>query len=179
MARGGVNKVILIGNIGADPELRYTPNGSAVSNFNIATNESWTDSSGERQERTEWHRIRGMGQACGNLQSIPAEGQQGVYRGASADPQLGRTGRAEALYHRGGCQRHAYVEWTRRSRCRWRFFPRDSVPRRREPPAIGRVPPKRAAARTRDRAGRARRPTAAPTTISRSERGGLRHRESV
>lgn len=56
MARG-VNKVILIGNSGADPELRYTPGGTAVSNFSIATNESWTDSGGERQERTEWHRI--------------------------------------------------------------------------------------------------------------------------
>ena len=56
MARG-VNKVILIGNAGADPELRYTPGGTAVSNFSIATNESWIDSSGEKQERTEWHRI--------------------------------------------------------------------------------------------------------------------------
>ena len=56
MARG-VNKVILIGNAGGDPELRYTPSGAAVTNFNIATNESWTDKSGERQERTEWHRI--------------------------------------------------------------------------------------------------------------------------
>lgn len=57
MARRGVNKVILIGNVGADPELRYTPSGTGVTNFNIATNESWTDSSGERQEKTEWHRI--------------------------------------------------------------------------------------------------------------------------
>jgi len=57
MARRGVNKVILIGNVGADPELRYTPGGTAVSNFNMATNENWTDSGGEKQERTEWHRI--------------------------------------------------------------------------------------------------------------------------
>jgi single-strand DNA-binding protein len=54
----GVNKVILIGNLGRDPELRYTQNGQAVVNFNIATSENWIDkSSGERQERTEWHRI--------------------------------------------------------------------------------------------------------------------------
>lgn len=54
----GVNKVILIGNLGRDPELRYTQSGSAVVNFNIATSENWTDkNSGERQERTEWHRI--------------------------------------------------------------------------------------------------------------------------
>lgn len=56
MARG-INKVILIGNLGADPEVRYTPSGAAVANVNLATNESWTDRSGERQERTEWHRL--------------------------------------------------------------------------------------------------------------------------
>jgi single-strand DNA-binding protein len=54
---GSVNKVILIGNLGKDPEVRFTPSGAAVSNFNIATNESWTDKSGQKQERTEWHRI--------------------------------------------------------------------------------------------------------------------------
>ena len=57
MSRGGVNKVILIGNLGADPELKYTPSGVPVVNFSLATSESWTDKSGERQERTEWHRI--------------------------------------------------------------------------------------------------------------------------
>ena len=53
----GVNKAILVGNLGRDPELRHTPNGQAVVNFTLATSESWTDKSGERQERTEWHRI--------------------------------------------------------------------------------------------------------------------------
>lgn len=57
MSRGGVNKVILIGNLGGDPEVRYTPNGAAVANVSLATNESWTDRNGERQERTEWHRL--------------------------------------------------------------------------------------------------------------------------
>ena len=57
MARG-VNKVILIGNCGADPETRYMPNGGVVSNVNLATTQSWRDrESGEQQERTEWHRI--------------------------------------------------------------------------------------------------------------------------
>lgn len=57
MARG-VNKVILIGNMGKDPEVRYTPNGVAVANVTIATSESWKDKqSGEMQERTEWHRV--------------------------------------------------------------------------------------------------------------------------
>jgi single-strand DNA-binding protein len=52
-----VNKVILIGNLGADPDLRYTPSGAAVANFNIATTEKWRDKDGNMQERTEWHRI--------------------------------------------------------------------------------------------------------------------------
>jgi single-strand DNA-binding protein len=57
MARG-VNKVILVGNLGADPETRYTASGSAITNVNIATSESWKDrQTGENQERTEWHRI--------------------------------------------------------------------------------------------------------------------------
>jgi single-strand DNA-binding protein len=66
---GGINKVILIGNLGADPEVRFTPSGQAVANFRIATSESWTDkSSGQKQERTEWHRIvvwGKLGELCG------------------------------------------------------------------------------------------------------------------
>lgn len=57
MARG-INKVILVGNLGADPEVRYMPNGGAVASLSLATSESWTDkNSGQRQERTEWHRV--------------------------------------------------------------------------------------------------------------------------
>jgi len=57
MARG-INKVILIGNLGADPETRYSAGGSAVTNVRLATNETWKDrQSGEQQERTEWHRV--------------------------------------------------------------------------------------------------------------------------
>lgn len=57
MARG-VNKVILVGNLGRDPEIRYTPNGVAVANITIATSEAWKDkATGENQERTEWHRV--------------------------------------------------------------------------------------------------------------------------
>jgi single-strand DNA-binding protein len=58
MASRGVNKVILIGNLGSDPEVRYTPSGSAVANISLATSESWREKqSGELQERTEWHRV--------------------------------------------------------------------------------------------------------------------------
>jgi single-strand DNA-binding protein len=52
-----VNKVILVGRLGSDPEVRYTPGGAAVANFSLATNESWKDKNGQKQERTEWHRI--------------------------------------------------------------------------------------------------------------------------
>lgn len=61
MARG-INKVILVGNLGADPETRYTANGSAITSIRIATSESWKDkSTGEQQERTEWHRVKFFG----------------------------------------------------------------------------------------------------------------------
>jgi single-strand DNA-binding protein len=52
-----VNKVILLGNLGRDPETRYTTGGDAVTNLNIATSETWKDKSGEKQERTDWHRV--------------------------------------------------------------------------------------------------------------------------
>lgn len=56
-----VNKAIIIGNLGADPELRETGGGAPVCNFRVATNETWTDKSGERQERTEWHPVVAWG----------------------------------------------------------------------------------------------------------------------
>jgi single-strand DNA-binding protein len=61
MARG-INKVILVGNLGADPETRYTPSGTAITSIRIATSESWKDKqTGEQQERTEWHRVKFFG----------------------------------------------------------------------------------------------------------------------
>jgi len=53
----GINKVILVGNLGNDPEVRYMPNGNAVANLSLATSESWKDQQGQVQERTEWHRL--------------------------------------------------------------------------------------------------------------------------
>ncbi|HBA4254193.1 TPA: single-stranded DNA-binding protein [Escherichia coli] len=58
MAARGVNKVILVGHLGQDPEVRYLPSGGAVANMNLATSETWTDkSTGEQKENTEWHRV--------------------------------------------------------------------------------------------------------------------------
>jgi single-strand DNA-binding protein len=56
-----VNKVILVGNLGRDPEVRYTPDNSAITNVSIATTDVWRDKSGEKQERTEWHRVAFFG----------------------------------------------------------------------------------------------------------------------
>ena len=61
MARG-INKVIIVGNLGADPETRYTPSGTAITTIRVATSESWKDKqTGEQQERTEWHRVKFFG----------------------------------------------------------------------------------------------------------------------
>ena len=53
----GVNKAILVGRLGGDPEIRYTPSGAAVANFTVATSENWKDKDGQKQEKTEWHKI--------------------------------------------------------------------------------------------------------------------------
>ena len=59
-----VNRVILIGNLGKDPEVRYTQGGEPIANFSLATSESWTDKSGQKQERTEWHRVEVFGRTA-------------------------------------------------------------------------------------------------------------------
>lgn len=68
----GVNKVILIGRLGADPEVRYTADGTAVAKFNLATSETWKDKDGSKQEKTEWHRVvafKKLGEICGEYLS--------------------------------------------------------------------------------------------------------------
>jgi single-strand DNA-binding protein len=73
---GGVNKVILVGNLGADPDMRYTPSGQGVCEFRIATTDSWTDKSGQRQERTEWHRIVVWGKRAEVCSKYLSKGRQ-------------------------------------------------------------------------------------------------------
>ena len=69
----GINKVIIVGRLGSDPEVRYTPSGAAVANFSVATSEEWKDkNTGEKKERTEWHRIvawNKLGELCGEYLS--------------------------------------------------------------------------------------------------------------
>jgi single-strand DNA-binding protein len=71
----GVNKAILVGNLGRDPELRQTPNGQSVVNFTLATSETWTDKTGERVERTEWHRIVVWGKTAENCHQYLSKGR--------------------------------------------------------------------------------------------------------
>jgi single-strand DNA-binding protein len=73
---GSVNKVILIGNLGRDAEVRFTPGGQAVATLNLATTEQWTDREGQRQEKTEWHRIVLWGKPAESLQQYLVKGKQ-------------------------------------------------------------------------------------------------------
>ena len=96
MQKGSVNKVVLVGHLGGDPETRFTPSGTAVANFNLASNQTWRDSNGELQDKTEWHRcvmfgksaemsgeLLKKGQLCyleGKLQTRNWEDKDGVKR---------------------------------------------------------------------------------------------------
>jgi single-strand DNA-binding protein len=88
-----VNKVILVGNLGKDPEVRYTQTGSAVANFSIATSEQWNDRDGKRQERTEWHNIVVWGKQAETCGQYLAKGRQvyveGSIRTRSYDDKTG------------------------------------------------------------------------------------------
>ncbi len=73
---GSVNKVILVGNLGRDAELRYTPGGAAVATLNMATTEVWNDKAGQRQEKTEWHRVVLWGKTAESLAEYLTKGKQ-------------------------------------------------------------------------------------------------------
>jgi single-strand DNA-binding protein len=73
---GSVNKVILVGNLGRDAELRYTPGGAAVATIHMATTEVWNDKGGQRQEKTEWHRVVVWGKQAESLSEYLTKGKQ-------------------------------------------------------------------------------------------------------
>ena len=73
---GGVNKVILVGRLGADPDMRYTPSGQGVCELRVATSESWNDKNGQRQERTEWHRVVVWGKRAEICSKYLSKGRQ-------------------------------------------------------------------------------------------------------
>ncbi len=72
----GVNKVILVGNLGRDPEVRYIKDGTAVANLRLATSETWNDQNGQKQERTEWHRVVAWGKLAEIAKEYMSKGRQ-------------------------------------------------------------------------------------------------------
>ncbi len=119
MAQRGVNKVILIGNLGSDPEVKYMPSGDAVANLSLATSETWKDkNSGEMKEKTEWHRVVLFGKVAevagqylkkgskvyieGQLQTRKWQGQDGQDRYTTEVVVRGFNGSMQMLDSRGG-----------------------------------------------------------------------------
>ena len=102
MARG-VNKVILVGNLGADPETRYTANGGAITSIRIATSESWTDKqTGQKQERTEWHRVKFFGKLAEIAGEYLKKGRQVYVEGSlRTDKYTDKEGVKRKAYRHG------------------------------------------------------------------------------
>ena len=101
---GSVNKVILIGNLGADPEIRRTQDGRPIANLRVATSESWRDkATGERKEKTEWHRVVIFSEGlCKIVEQYLKKGSKIYLEGAIADAQIHRQGRRREVFDRGG-----------------------------------------------------------------------------
>jgi single-strand DNA-binding protein len=110
---GSVNKVILVGNLGRDAEVKVTASGQSVASFSIATTETWTKD-GEKKEKTEWHRIVLWGRQADTLQPYLTKGKQIYVEGRLETRQW--EGRPEALHHRGqgGSHRAARGRWAGR-----------------------------------------------------------------
>jgi single-strand DNA-binding protein len=77
-----VNKVVLIGNLGKDPEIRYMQSGEPIANFSLATSEQWTDKSGQKQERTEWHKVEVFGKTAQVVRDYCTKGKQVYIEGS-------------------------------------------------------------------------------------------------
>ena len=90
MAGKSVNKVILIGNLGKDPEVKFTPQGTPVAKITLATNERFKDKDGQWQDRTEWHNVVLWQRAGRDCRRICEKGRQGLHRRPPAYPLLGR-----------------------------------------------------------------------------------------
>jgi single-strand DNA-binding protein len=132
MAQSGINKVILIGNLGKDPEVKYMPSGDAVANITLATSETWNDkSSGEKKEKTEWHRVVFFGKLAeivgqylkkgskvyveGQLQTRKWQGQDGQDRYTTEVVVKGFNGTMQMLDGRGDNSGFAPAQSTQQS----------------------------------------------------------------
>lgn len=95
---GGVNVAIVLGHVGKDPEVRFTPSGQAVANFSVATNESWTDKQNQRQERVEWHRIVVWGKLAELCGEYLRKGRQVYVQGRIQTREWTKQGSEEKNY---------------------------------------------------------------------------------
>ena len=96
----GINKVIIVGNLGQDQEVRYMPNGGAVANLSLATSESWCDKqTGEMRENTEWHRVVLFGKLAEVACEYLRKGAQVYVEGPTAHPKLAGRQRRDTLCH--------------------------------------------------------------------------------
>lgn len=130
MASRGVNKVILVGNLGQDPEVRYMPNGGAVANITLATSESWRDkATGEMKEQTEWHRVVLFGKLAEVASEYLRKGSQvyieGQLRTRKWTDQSGQDRyTTEVVVNVGGTmQMLVVVRWWRSCRWQYRWWP--------------------------------------------------------
>lgn len=100
---GSLNKVMLIGNLGKDPEIRRTQDGRPIANMSVATSESWKDkATGERKERTEWHRVVVFNEHAREIRrGISPEGNESLRRGAPPNPQVAGQRRQRSLLDGG------------------------------------------------------------------------------
>ena len=90
-----VNKVILVGNLGRDPEIRYTQGGEPIANFSLATNEAWTDKAGQKQERTEWHNVEVFGKTAQVVRDYVSKGRQVYVEGTHPHERVDGQGRQQ------------------------------------------------------------------------------------
>jgi len=101
MQKGSLNRVILIGNVGQDPESKYMPSGTALCNFSLATNETWNDGDGNPQSRTEWHRCEAFGKPAETISQWVKKGQmllvEGMIRSREYTDKDGVNRRAYAI----------------------------------------------------------------------------------
>ena len=89
-----LNKMIVIGNVGSDPEMRYTPNGSAVTNFSVAANRRYTTAEGEQREETEWFRVAAWNRLAETCNQYVTKGDEDIRGGAAEEQPLHHAGRA-------------------------------------------------------------------------------------
>lgn len=113
-----LNKVMIIGRLGADPELRYTQGGQAICSFRVASGRSWRDAGGNQHEDTEWFRVVAWDKLGGDLHPVPDQGQSGLCRGPAANAQVAGRNRPGSLQHRGGGRRHDHARQSARDRRR-------------------------------------------------------------